>query len=213
MIALLKPMILTNSEILVKIVYWGPGKSGKTSSLEHIYKRYKDRIDTNMAMVKTVNGKRLLLDFLAIDAGKIEGVDIRIQLFTVPGEIRHQATRRLVLKGADGIVFVADSMALRRQDNIHYLTDLQEHLTAQKTDISKVPLVFQYNKRDLKEQGIPILSVETLEKDLNSHIHAPAFEASALTGKNIAATMRKAISLSLSSLHKELKLSNGYVVE
>jgi small GTP-binding protein len=201
-------MSLANSEILIKIVYWGPGKSGKTTSLEHIYKRYKDHIDTNMAMVKTVKGKRLLLDFLAIDAGKIKGVDIRIQLFTVPGEIRHQATRRLVLKGADGIVFVADSMVLRRQNNIHYLTDLQEHLTAQKNDISKIPLVFQYNKRDLREQGIPILSVETLEKDLN-RIQAPSFEASALTGTNVIATMKKIVSITLTSLHKELKQSNG----
>jgi small GTP-binding protein len=201
-------MSLTNSEIFVKIVYWGPGKSGKTSSLERIYARYKNRINTNMAMVKTVEGKGLLLDFLAIDVGKIQGVDVRIQLFTVPGEIKHQATRRLVLKGADGIVFVADSMVLRRQDNIHYLTYLQEHLAAQKNDISKIPLVFQYNKRDLKEQGIPILSIETLEEDLNTHIYAPFFETSAFTGKNIVAAMKKAISLSLSTLHKELKYSN-----
>jgi len=198
-----------NKEILVKIVYCGPERGGKTANLEYIYNRYKKRVSAKKVMVRTLGDKTLSFDFLPLEIGKIRGYNVRTQFFTVPGEVKHNATRRLVLKGADGIVFVADSMVVRRKNNILSLRDLQKNLTAHRKDISKIPLVFQYNKRDLREQGIPLLPVETLEKDLNNRIKAPSFEASALTGANVTATMQKVISLTLSTVQKELKWSNG----
>lgn len=198
-----------NKEILVKIVYCGPERGGKTANLEYIYNRYKKRVSAKKVMVRTLGDKTLSFDFLPLEIGKIRGYNVRTQFFTVPGEVKHNATTRLVLKGADGIVFVADSMVVRRKNNILSLRDLQKNLTAHRKDISKIPLVFQYNKRDLREQGIPLLPVETLEKDLNNRIKAPSFEASALTGANVTATMQKVISLTLSTVQKELKWSNG----
>ena len=194
-----------NKEIVVKIVYYGPDRSGKTANLQYIYDKYKHRVSTKNVMVKTLGDKTLCLDFLPLEIGKIRDYQARIQFYTVPGDAVHDATRRLVLKGADGIVFVADSMVVRRKNNILSLRDLQKNLAAHRKDISKIPLVFQYNKRDLKEQGIPLLSIERLEMDLNSEIKAPSFEASALTGANVVPTMQKVISLTLSSLQKELK--------
>jgi len=201
-LALINPK---NKEILVKIVYCGPERGGKTANLEYIYNRYKKRVSAKKVMVRTLGDKTLSFDFLPLEIGKIRGYNVRTQFFTVPGEVKHNATRRLVLKGADGIVFVADSMVVRRKNNILSLRDLQKNLTAHRKDISKIPLVFQYNKRDLREQGIPLLPVETLEKDLNNRIKAPSFEASALTGANVTATMQKVISLTLSTVQKELK--------
>ena len=198
-----------NNEILAKIVYYGPDRSGKTANLQYIYDKYKHRVNTKKVMVKALGDKTLFLDFLPLEIGKIKDHHARIQFYTVPGDAKHDATRRLVLKGADGIVFVADSMVMRREKNILSFRDLQKNLAAHRKDISEIPLVFQYNKRDLKEQGIPLLSVETLEKDLNSQIKAPSFEASALTGANVVPTMQKVISLTLFSIQKELKWSNG----
>jgi len=192
----------------LKIVFYGPAGSGKTTNLDHIYTKYKHRINANAAMVKRVRDQKLFLDFLPLEITNISGNKSGVQFYTVPGEDKYNATRRLVLKGADGIVFVADSIAARRGENIASLENLQENLAAQLRDISKVPLVFQYNKRDLEKQNIPLLSVDTLERDLN-WLQAPAFEASALTGINVIATMKKIISLTLTSLHKELKQSNG----
>ncbi|MBW1691058.1 MAG: gliding motility protein [Deltaproteobacteria bacterium] len=198
-------MNLKNKEILVKIVYYGPDRSGKTANLEYIYDRYKHRVSPDKVMVKKLGDRTLLLDFLPLEVGKIKDYNVRVQFYTVPGHLKNNATRKLVLKGADGIVFVADSMVVRREKNILSFRDLQKNLSAHGKDISKTPLVFQYNKRDLKEQGIPLLPVETLEKDLNNRIKAPYFEASALTGANVLPTMRKVISLTLSSVQKEFE--------
>lgn len=196
---------LKNKEVLVKIVYYGPNKSGKTTNLEYIYNKYKHRVSPKKVMVKKLGDKTLFFDFLPLDVGKIKEYNVKIQFFTVPGQVKHNATRRLVLKGVDGIVFVADSMEARRKGNILSLKNLQENLASHKKDISKIPLVLQYNKRDLKKHGIPLLSVETLENDLNNKIRAPYFEASARTGANVIATMKKIILLTMSSLQKELK--------
>ena len=201
----MEPVNLKNKERLVKIVYYGPYRSGKTTNLEYIYNRYKHLIKMNTAMVKAVGGKILFFDFLPLNVGKIKGYDVKIQFYTIPGDVKYNATKRLVLKGTDGIVFVADSMAVRREKNVLSFKNLQENLAAHKKDIYKVPLVFQYNKRDLKQQDIPLLSVETLEKDLNNQLKAPFFEASSLTGANVIATMKKIISLTLSSLQEDLK--------
>jgi mutual gliding-motility protein MglA len=195
---------LKNKEIQVKIVYYGPGRGGKTSNLEYIYRKFAKRINTEMVTVKTHGDRTLFFDFLPFDIGLINGYDVKIQLYTVPGQVKYNATRRLVLRGVDGIVFVADAMAVRREKNILSLKNLQENLAAYKKSIFKIPFVMQYNKMDLKEQGIPLLPIEILERDLNSQLKTPSFPASAVLGNNVVATLKRIISLTVASIKKDL---------
>jgi len=202
-LALINPK---KKEVQVKLVYYGPGRGGKTSNLEYIYKTFQHRIKTQLTTVKTYGDRTLFFDFMPLDIGRVKGYNIKIQLYTVPGQVKYNATRRLVLRGVDGIVFVADSMTLRRKMNLISLKDLQKNLTSFKKSIFRIPLVMQYNKRDLAEEGIPLLPVETMERDLNRQLKVPSFEASALTGFNVVETMKKAISLIVVSLDKKLEL-------
>ncbi len=194
-----------NREIQAKIVYYGPGRGGKTTNLEYLYNKFKARVKSELVTIKTHGDRTLFFDFFPFDVGTINGYDVKIQLYTVPGQVKYDATRRLVLRGVDGIVFVADSMAVRREKNVLSLRNLQENLKTFNRSIFKVPIVLQYNKKDLAEQGIPLLPLQTLEKDLNSQLRAPTFEASALTGLNVLPTMKKIISITVASLFKELK--------
>lgn len=196
---------MKKKEVQVKIVYYGPGRGGKTSNLEYIYKKFKERIQTEMITVKTHGDRTLFFDFLPFDIGKINGYDVKIQLYTVPGQVKYNATRRLVLRGVDGIVFVADSMTVRKDKNILSLKNLEENLADYKKSITKIPLVLQYNKIDLAEQGIPVLPFEELEKDLNSVLKVPSFSASAITGFNVVQTMKKIIAMTIASIKQELK--------
>ena len=196
---------LKMKEVQAKIVYYGPGRGGKTTNLEYIYNKFNNRIKTEMVTIKTHGDRTLFFDFLPFDVGKIRGYDVKIQLYTVPGQVKYDATRRLVLRGVDGIVFVADSMAVRREKNILSLRNLQKNLATFRKSIFRIPIVLQYNKRDLVEQGIPLLPLQILEKDLNSQLKAPSFEASALLGNSVVETMKKIISMTMSSLLKELK--------
>jgi signal recognition particle receptor subunit beta len=196
---------LKKKEVQVKVVYYGPGRGGKTTNLEFLFNRFKGRIKTEMVAIKTHGDRTLFFDFLPFDIGKIKGYDIRVQLYTVPGQVKYNATRRLVLRGVDGIVFVADSMKVRREKNLLSLKNLQENLATYNKNIFKIPLVMQYNKRDLSEHGIPLLSHEILKNDLNTQLKAPSFEASALVGTNVVPTMKKIITMTLASLQKELK--------
>ena len=196
---------LKNKEIQVKIVYYGPGRGGKTTNLEYIYQRFRKRINTEMVTVKTHGDRTLFFDFLPFDIGVINGYDVKIQLYTVPGQVKYNATRRLVLRGVDGIVFVADAMAVRREKNILSLKNLQENLANYKKSIFKIPCVMQYNKVDLVEQGIPLLPVEILEKDLNNQLKRPSFKASALNGTNVVMTLKKIISMTVASIKRDLK--------
>lgn len=196
---------LKNRDVQVKIVYYGPGRGGKTTNLEYVYRKFRKRIKTEMVTIKTQGDRTLFFDFLPLGLGKIKGYDIKIQLYTVPGQVKYNATRKLVLRGVDGVVFVADSMAVRRKHNILSLRNLQENLAAYNKSIFKIPLVIQYNKRDLASQGIPLLPISTLQKDLNSKLKAPALEASALEGKNVVETLKRIILLTVASLERELK--------
>jgi hypothetical protein len=196
---------LKNKEIQVKIVYYGPGRGGKTTNLEYIYKKFRKRINTEMVTVKTHGDRTLFFDFLPFDIGVINGYDVKIQLYTVPGQVKYNATRRLVLRGVDGIVFVADSMAVRREKNILSLKNLQENLANYKKSIFRIPCVIQYNKADLVEQGIPLLATDLLEKDLNSQLKRPSFKASALKGTNVFSTLKKIISMTVASIKRDLK--------
>jgi signal recognition particle receptor subunit beta len=196
---------LKKKEVQVKIVYYGPGRGGKTTNLEFIYGKFSQRIKSEMVTIKTHGDRTLFFDFLPVDMGKIKGYDVRLQFYTVPGQVKYNATRRLVLRGVDGVVFVADSMLIRREKNIVSLNNLQENLMTYKKSMFTIPLVLQYNKRDLAEQDIPMLPIETLEADLNAELKAPIFEASALSGKNVVETLKKIITMTIFSLEKELK--------
>ncbi len=195
---------LKKREVQVKIVYYGPGRGGKTTNLEYVYTKFNDRIQTDIVSIKTQGDRTLFFDFLPFNMGKIKGFDVRIQLYTVPGQVKYNATRKLVLRGVDGLVFVADSMEARREKNLLSLKNLHENLASYNESIFKIPLVLQYNKRDLAEQGIPLLSVETLEKDLNAKLRVPSFEASALAGTNVMPTMKKIITMTMASIESQL---------
>lgn len=196
---------MKSKEVQAKIVYYGPGRGGKTTNLEYIYKKFRERIKSDMVSIKTHGDRTLFFDFLPFDIGKIMGYDVKVQLYTVPGQVKYDATRRLVLKGVDGMVFVADSQVEQRKKNILSLKNLQENLAIYKKSIFKIPLVLQYNKRDLEKEGIPILPMETLEQDLNSQLKVPSFPASAATGENVVPTMKKIISLTMTSLQSVMK--------
>lgn len=195
---------LKRKEVQIKIVYYGPGRGGKTTNLEYINNKLRDRIPSEMVAIKTRGDRTLFFDFFPFDVGKIRGFDVRVQLYTVPGQVKYNATRELVLRGVDGIVFVADSMKARRESNILSLKNLQENLVGHKISIFEIPLVLQYNKRDLAEQGVPLLSLETLERDLNARLKVPSFEASALWGTNVVPTLKKIISTTMASIKGKL---------
>ena len=193
--------------IQCKVVYYGPGRGGKTTNLQCIFKAGKKYVAGEMISINTRGDRTLYFDFLPIGLGKIKGCDVRVQLFTVPGQAKYSSTRKLVLRNVDGVVFVADSLEVRRKENALSLRDLQQNLSEQNKSIFKIPLVLQYNKRDLADQGIPVMPVELMERDLNGKLKVPAFEASAITGKGVVETLKKILSQTLSHLQQELNWS------
>jgi mutual gliding-motility protein MglA len=188
-----------------KIVYYGPGRGGKTTNLEYIHKAGKKYISSEMVSINTKGDRTLFFDFLPIGLGKVRGYDVKVQLYTVPGQTKYNSTRKMVLKNVDGIVFVADSLEIRRKANMLSLKNLQDNLKEQNLSIFKIPLIIQFNKRDLKEQGIPIMSAELMEKELNSKLKCPTFEASALKGAGVGDTLKKCLTLTLKKIHQELE--------
>lgn len=196
---------LKDKVIQAKVVYYGPGRCGKTTNLEYIYDKCRLQVNSEMVTVKTQGDRTLFFDFFPFDMGKINGYDVKIQLYTVPGQVKYNSTRRLVLKGVDGVVFVADSAVERRSKNIISLRNLEENLMLYNKNIREIPLVIQYNKRDLVKQGIEVLDIETLESDLNADLKVPSFEASAVEGHNVVLTLKKIIYYTMSSLEKQLK--------
>ena len=191
---------LKTREILFKIVYYGPGRGGKTTNLQYICKNYHNKLKSKILTINTYGDRTLFFDFMPFKLGKIKGFDTTVQLYTVPGQIRYNQTRKLVLTGVDGIVFVADLLSSQRYRNVMSLKNLYENLEKYNKNIFKIPLVFQYNKVDLAKNGIRILSPKLLEKDLNSKLKKPAFTASALTGENVAETLKTIISLTANTL-------------
>jgi len=188
-----------------KIVYYGPGRSGKTTNLEYIFKVGKKYTNSELVSINTKGDRTLFFDFLPLGLGKIRGCDVKVQLYTVPGQAKYNSTRKLVLKNVDGVVFVADSLEIQRKENLISLKDLQENLAEKNINIFKIPLVMQYNKRDLSTQGIPVMPLEDMERELNSKLRVPAFEASALKGKGVSDTLKKCLVLTLRHLQKELQ--------
>jgi signal recognition particle receptor subunit beta len=188
-----------------KIVYFGPGRCGKTTNLEYIFKAFRKQTKGEMVSINTKGDRTLFFDFLPMGFGKIKGCEVKVHLYTVPGQVRYGSTRKLVLKGVDGLVFVADSLEVRRKDNMLSLKELQQNLAEQNRSIFNVPLVHQYNKRDLAEEGIPVMPVDLMERDLNSKLKVPSYEASALTGVGVGATLKACLKLTLHHLQQELK--------
>ena len=187
-----------------KLVYYGPGRGGKTTNLEYIFKTGRKYTSGEMISIKTKGDRTLCFDFLPIGLGKVRGCDVKVQLYTVPGQVKYDSTRRLVLKNVDGVVFVADSLEIRRKENMLSLKDLQRNLADQNMSIFKIPLVMQFNKRDLGDEGIPIMPASMMEKELNRQLKVPSFESSALKGEGVADTLKKCLSLTLSHLLKEI---------
>jgi len=190
-----------------KLVYYGSGRGGKTTNLEYIHKAGKKYVSEDMVSINTKGDRTLFFDFLPIGLGKIRGCDVKVQLYTVPGQAKYSSTRKLVLKNVDGLVFVADSLEVRRKANMLSLKDLQQNLAEMNISIFKIPLVLQFNKRDLADEGLPIMSLELMNKELNSKLKAPYFGASAVKGDGVQQTLKKALELTLKHLQKELKWS------
>jgi small GTP-binding protein len=191
---------LKKKEIQVKIVYYGPGKSGKTTNLMYIYKKFNNQIKSKLISIDTFGDRTVFFDFMPFDIGKLCGFDIKVQLYTVPGQPKYDATRKLVLNGVDGVVFVADLLRVRRQENINSLKNLHHNLIAYNKSVFNIPLVFQFNKADLVKQDIPVMSTGILAKELNSRLKKPYFSASALTGQNVASTLKTITSMTISNL-------------
>ena len=196
---------LKKREIECKLVYYGPGRCGKTTNLEQVFKTYKKQTTGEMVSINTEGDRTLFFDFLPMGLGKIRGCDVRVQLYTVPGQVKYKSTRKLVLKGADGIIFVADSLEVRREKNMISLKDLHNNLKEYGQSIFKIPLVLQYNKRDLGEEGLPIMPIEQMDRELNRQLKAPYFAASAVKGDGVGKTLLEGLKIMLKHLQKELK--------
>ena len=196
---------LKKREIECKVVYYGPGRCGKTTNLEYVFKSYKKQVTGEMVSINTEGDRTLFFDFLPIGLGKIKGCDIRVQLYTVPGQVKYSSTRKLVLRGVDGIVFVADSLEVRREKNMISLKDLQSTLKEYGKSIFKVPLIMQYNKRDLADEGIPLMSIEQMDRDLNRQLKVPSFPGSAVKGTGVGVTLKSCLMETLKSLQREFK--------
>jgi mutual gliding-motility protein MglA len=187
----------TTREITCKIVYYGPGRSGKTTNLHYIYGRVPDSRRGRMVSLATQTDRTLFFDFLPIDLGQISGFTTRFQLYTVPGQVYYNATRRLVLQGADGVVFVADSQARQLDENLESLQNLQANLLDHAVDIRTMPLVMQYNKQDLPRELI--LQALELDDALNFR-GVPSFAADALHGNGVFETLKAITELVLRRL-------------
>jgi mutual gliding-motility protein MglA len=196
---------LKKREIECKVVYYGPGRCGKTTNLEYIYGSYKKQVKGEMVSINTEGDRTLFFDFLPIGLGQIRGCNVRVQLYTVPGQVKYSSTRKLVLRGVDGIIFVADSLEVRREKNMLSLKDLQSNLKEYGKSIFKVPLIMQYNKRDLAEQGIPLMPIEQMERDLNRQLKVPSVAASAVVGDGVGATLKECLKATLQSLQREFQ--------
>ena len=177
----------TSREITCKIVYYGPGRSGKTTNLQYVYDRVPEARRGRMVSLATQTERTLFFDFLPLELGSISGFATKFQLYTVPGQSYYNATRKLVLQGADGVVFVADSQARRFDDNLESLQNLQDNLLTQGVDIRHLPVVFQYNKQDLPRDLI--LTHEEMDDALNFRA-VQSYAGDALHGTGVFETLR-----------------------
>jgi mutual gliding-motility protein MglA len=187
----------SSREINCKIVYYGPGLCGKTTNLQYIYARTNPEAKGKMISLATETERTLFFDFLPLSLGEIRGFKTRFHLYTVPGQVFYDASRKLILKGVDGVVYVADSQIERMEANIESLDNLRYNLQEQGYDLDKLPYVVQYNKRDLPN----VASVEQLRELLNP-TNVPDFEAVATTGFGVFNTLKAVAKLVLTELKR-----------
>jgi mutual gliding-motility protein MglA len=185
-------------ELYCKIVYYGPGLCGKTTNVERLHSGAPAATRGNLISLKTESERTLFFDFLPLELGKLRGYRVRLHLYTVPGQIFYRASRKLILRGADAIVFVADSQNARVEANIESMQDLRENLEELGLGFETVPCVMQYNKRDLAE----IESIERLRGLLNP-MGAPEVESAANSGAGVVETLSSATKLALRSIGKK----------
>jgi signal recognition particle receptor subunit beta len=185
----------SSREINCKIVYYGPGLCGKTTNLQHIYSRVPQETRGKMISLATEMDRTLFFDFLPLELGQIRGFRTRFHLYTVPGQVYYNASRKLILKGVDGIVFVADSQIDRFDANVESLVNMHDNLAEHGLAADKIPVVMQYNKRDLPR----VVSVGDLERELNPQ-GSPFYEAVALRGTGVFDTLKLACKLVLKTL-------------
>lgn len=167
-------------EIICKIVYYGPSLGGKTTNVQQIYHETSEEQEGKLEALDAETERTLFYDFLPLEVGDIRGYKVRFHVFSVPGQVVYDASRKLIMKMLDGIIFVADSQKERMEENINSLRNLEVNLQQQGMDITEIPLVIQYNKRDLPNA----MSIEEMRKELNKY-NAPEFEAVAQDGKGV----------------------------
>jgi len=182
-------------EINCKVVFYGSGLGGKTTNLEYVYSRVNPNTKGKMISLATETERTLFFDFLPIDLGEIRGFKTRFHLYTVPGQVYYNASRRLILKGVDGLIFVADSQRSRLEANIEAMHNLYENMESYGYDIETIPFVIQYNKRDLPD----IMSAEELRSALNP-MGVTDFEAVAIEGEGVFPTLSAVSKLVVKSL-------------
>lgn len=192
----------TTMQVSAKIVYYGPGLCGKTTNLQQIHSRTDPGSRGEMVSLETEADRTLFFDLLPLEVGTIGGMRVRLQLYTVPGQVFYNTTRKLVLKGVDGIVFVADSQEPALDANLESFRNLKTNLEELNQPLGKIPFVFQYNKRDLRN----ILPVDTLERHLNTE-RFEAFEGAALHGVGVFETLKSISKKTLAAVHR--KISGG----
>ncbi|MDA8432615.1 MAG: GTPase domain-containing protein, partial [Nitrospiraceae bacterium] len=185
-------------EITLKIVYYGPGLSGKTTNLQYLHSILNPENKGRLLSLSTEADRTLFFDFLPVELGKIRDFSIRFQLYTVPGQVRYNATRKVVLKGADAVVFVADSQRDMREQNIESFENMRENLLSNNINPDEVPIVLQYNKRDLGN----VASVEELNADLNRNQYH-VVESSAISGTGVEDSFRLITRLLLKYISKK----------
>jgi signal recognition particle receptor subunit beta len=185
-------------EINCKIVYYGPGLCGKTTNLIYIYKKTNPDSKGKMISLATETERTLFFDFLPLALGNIKGFKVRFHLYTVPGQVFYDASRKLILRGVDGVIFVADSQVERMEANIESMENLKKNLKDQGLNLDAMPFIIQYNKRDLPN----VVPVEELNRVLNPR-NVPHFEAVAATGKGVFDTLKELAKLVIMELKKK----------
>ncbi|OHE56251.1 MAG: hypothetical protein A2Z47_09730 [Thermodesulfovibrio sp. RBG_19FT_COMBO_42_12] len=189
-------------EITIKIVYYGPGLSGKTTNLQYLHSVNDPKTRGKLLSLATETDRTLFFDFLPIELGKIRDFSVRFQLYTVPGQIRYNATRKLVLRGADAIVFVADSQQEMKEQNIESLKNMRENLIANNINPDDIPLILQYNKRDLPG----ILSIDEMNKDLNEDRKYEYKESIAIAGTGVGETFEHITGLAIKDISQKYSI-------
>ena len=187
----------SSREINCKIVYYGPGLCGKTTNLQYVYAKTNPEAKGKMISLATETERTLFFDFLPLSLGEIRGFKTRFHLYTVPGQVFYDASRKLILKGVDGVVFVADSQIERMEANLESVENLRVNLAEQGYDLNKIPYVVQYNKRDLPN----VATVDELKRLINPR-GVPEFQAVAPTGVGVFDTLKAVAKLVLRELQK-----------